>query len=77
MLATMSEHADTLVSLQIQVRKRTRARLKAEAAELEMDMSSLGQAILDHALGLIADGKTPPALLKIISEYKKSREAEE
>ena len=72
MIAAMNE-ADSTVSLQIQVRKRTRSRLKAEAADLDLDMSELGQLALDYLLGLMGDGKTPPALQQAIEKHKKER----
>lgn len=74
MVATMSQE-DTQVRLQIDVRKRTRNRLKAEAADLDLDMSELGQLALDYLLGLMADGKTPPALAQAIEKHKKERDA--
>lgn len=63
--------------LQIHIPRRVRNRLKAEAAVLELDMGTLGGAVLDYGLSLLAAGKPPAALTKLIETAKKRAEEEE
>jgi len=76
MLLTMSEQ-EASVRLQIFVPERIRRRLKSEAADDGLEMSELGSLILDHALGLMAQNKTPPALKQAIEAAKQAKQAKQ
>lgn len=65
---------DPTAQLQITIPRRVRNRLKAEAAVLELDMGTLGGIVLDYGLSLIAAGKAPAALKKMIEEAQKRAE---